>query len=149
VKHLVIDRVHDRGEHGVFGTADLLQDERPLYSFFSGEEEWRDNQPNISCIPVGAYALRKVASPKFGDTYQICDVPGRKNVLVHWGNTEEDTEGCVLLGLSMGFTVVEKDEETGKRAKKLSVLQSKAAWEKFMKLMGGEDGLVTIRWYGE
>lgn len=62
------------------------------------ERPWEDNKENVSCIPAGRYRCRKIRSPKFGDTYEICDVPGRTHVLLHWGNYIEDTEGCVLVG---------------------------------------------------
>lgn len=62
------------------------------------ERPWADNAQNISCIPAGRYRCRRIRSPKFGNTYEICDVPGRTNVLFHSGNTIEDTQGCILVG---------------------------------------------------
>jgi hypothetical protein len=62
------------------------------------ERPWADNQQNVSCIPAGRYRCRKLRSPKFGSTYEICDVPGRTHVLFHAGNTIEDTAGCILVG---------------------------------------------------
>lgn len=62
------------------------------------EEPWNDNQPGVSCIPAGRYRCRRVRSPKFGVTFEVCDVPGRSHILFHSGNTIEDTEGCILVG---------------------------------------------------
>lgn len=62
------------------------------------ERPWLDNQQNVSCIPKGRYRCRRIRSPKFGSTYEICDVPNRTHVLFHSGNTIEDTEGCILVG---------------------------------------------------
>ena len=62
------------------------------------ERPWQDNERNVSCIPAGRYRCRKIRSPKFGNTYEICEVPGRTNVLFHSGNTIEDTQGCILVG---------------------------------------------------
>lgn len=62
------------------------------------ERPWLDNKQDVSCIPAGRYRCRKIRSPKFGNTYEICDVPGRTHVLFHAGNTISDTEGCVLVG---------------------------------------------------
>lgn len=62
------------------------------------EPPWRDNAVGRSCIPVGQYTCRRVQSPKFGNTFEITDVPGRTHVLFHKGNTEDNTEGCVLVG---------------------------------------------------
>lgn len=149
MKHLIIDRVHDRNEDGVFGTADLFDGDRRLFTFFSLEEEWLDNKPRESCVLTGTYTLRLVDSPHFGKIYTLVDVPGRDLVRIHVINTEEDTEGCIGLGLALGIIVVKKDEKLGRPNKKLGITGSKAAIEKFMQLMNGEDGLVTIRWFGE
>lgn len=65
------------------------------------ERPWLDNQPNISCIPPGHYTCRRVRSPRFGDTFEICDVPGRSHILFHAGNRPEDTLGCVLTGRTL------------------------------------------------
>lgn len=45
------------------------------------------------------YQITLENSPRFGpDTLTIRDVPGFVGVRMHAGNTEADTEGCVLLG---------------------------------------------------
>jgi hypothetical protein len=62
------------------------------------ELPWLDNQPQISCIPKGTYTCRRLNSVKFGETFQVCDVPGRQGILFHAGNTAKDTRGCILLG---------------------------------------------------
>ena len=64
------------------------------------EDAWRDNAREVSCIPAGTYACKRVDSPRFGDTFEITDVPGRSHILFHRGNTEADTKGCVLVGES-------------------------------------------------
>lgn len=64
------------------------------------ERPWKDNQVNISSIPTGDYTCRLVQSPKFGQTYEITNVPGREHVLFHKGNRITDTQGCVLIGES-------------------------------------------------
>lgn len=62
----------------------------------------RGNATNISRIPAGDYICSRVKSPKFGETFEILDVPGRSHVLFHAGNTHVDTHGCVLLGQYWG-----------------------------------------------
>ncbi|WP_291952692.1 DUF5675 family protein [Campylobacter sp.] len=51
-------------------------------------------------------------------------VPLNRRILIHWGNTDEDTKGCILLGL-------EKEKE--------SVKQSRLACKKFYDLMYKKD----------
>jgi hypothetical protein len=62
------------------------------------ERPWVNNEKDVSCIPAGAYRCRKIRSPKFGDTYEICNVQNRTNVLFHKGNFLYDTHGCILVG---------------------------------------------------
>ena len=62
------------------------------------ELPWRNNERNISRIPRGEYICRAVKSPKFGETFEICDVPNRGHILFHRGNYNTDTQGCVLVG---------------------------------------------------
>lgn len=62
------------------------------------ERPWEENATDISCIPAGRYMCRRVRSGRFGDTYEVCDVPGRTNVLFHKGNYVYDTRGCILIG---------------------------------------------------
>ena len=52
-----------------------------------------------SAIPYGTYPLRFTYSPKYGENvWEVCNVPGFKGIRIHAGNTEKDTEGCLLLG---------------------------------------------------
>lgn len=81
--------------------------------------------PDRFVIPAGDYLCRSFHGAKYSDTFEIL-VPGHTAVLFHWGNTEDDTLGCVLLGFSVGWLA-------GKRA----VLQSRNAFKYFMTLVGG------------
>jgi hypothetical protein len=62
------------------------------------ERPWRENRRGESCIPAGRYTCRRVKSPKFGDTFEIVNVPGRSAILFHKGNIDDDTHGCILVG---------------------------------------------------
>ena len=54
---------------------------------------------NQTAIPSGTYELTLENSPHFGeDTLTINRVEGFDKIRMHGGNTEADTEGCVLLG---------------------------------------------------
>jgi len=63
----------------------------------------------ITAIPTGRYRVTlDVQSTKFSKKaiYQFCNgylprlinVPGYEGVLIHVGNTDKDTEGCLLVG---------------------------------------------------
>ena len=40
--------------------------------------------------------------PEGFETFQIIGVPGHEGILIHRGNTQDDSDGCVLIGTSMG-----------------------------------------------
>ena len=85
------------------------------------EKHWRNNEPNISCIPPGNYTCQRITSQKFGQTYEVQNVPGRSSILFHAGNTYADTQGCILVGNQVGHL-------NGYRA----VLESRHAFENLM-----------------
>lgn len=62
------------------------------------EETWLDNKPQISCIPAGTYKATAYSGTKYKNVWIVNDVPGRSAILIHWGNTEANTAGCILLG---------------------------------------------------
>ena len=62
------------------------------------ERPWLNNQRNVSCIPKGSYMCQRIVSLRFGDTFEIMDVPGRSHILFHKGNLKDDSHGCVILG---------------------------------------------------
>lgn len=68
------------------------------------EDEYRENKVHAETrVPCGTYAVDMRYSPKFSPLYGhnmlwIKDVPGFDFILIHKGNTEADTAGCVLVG---------------------------------------------------
>lgn len=64
---------------------------------------WKDNLPNISCIPAGEYKASKHTSPRNGECIAIHDVPGRTHIQIHSGNFTYQIAGCFLVGDSIKF----------------------------------------------
>ncbi len=57
---------------------------------------------NETAIPSGSYEVTLENSPKFGpDTMTINKVPGFATIRIHAGNTQMDTEGCVIVGYKL------------------------------------------------
>lgn len=82
-------------------------------------------------IPPGTYTCKRGMhqlehSPAPFETFEILGVPGHTNILLHIGNRNEDSAGCILLGstlqLNMGI-----------------ICASKQAFDKFMELEQGVD----------
>lgn len=66
------------------------------------ELPWRGNAPLISSIPDGRYSglLRYDHPDKW--RIELKGVPGRQAVQIHTGNSPDDSEGCILIGLKLG-----------------------------------------------
>ena len=92
------------------------------------EPSWEDNKKGISCIPSGPYSCKRVKSPRFGDTFEILDVEGRTHILFHKGNSERNTQGCVLIA-----------EEFGILNGKAAVLASGRGYREFMNILKDVD----------
>jgi hypothetical protein len=67
------------------------------------ELAWNNNDSDTSCIPAGSYICIPHDSAKFPDTWEVSDVPDRSAILIHNGNVEENTHGCILVGDSEGM----------------------------------------------
>lgn len=67
------------------------------------ENPWLNNHSNISAIPLGTYKVKSYTSAKYPDVWEIQDVEGRSKILIHWGNFERNTQGCILVGKTWTF----------------------------------------------
>uniref|UniRef100_UPI000575EF6E DUF5675 family protein n=1 Tax=Campylobacter jejuni TaxID=197 RepID=UPI000575EF6E len=91
-------------------------------------------------IPEGNYNLKRHSPSRFENTLISItkkdddtminvyndEVPASRAILIHWGNTDKDTQGCILLGLT-------KDNNNE------SVGQSRQACKEFYDLMYKKD----------
>ena len=74
-----------------------------------------------TAIPCGVYEIVLTMSPRFKKVLPLLlDVPHFEGVRIHTGNTEKDTEGCILVGYN---------KVKGK------VINSKIAFDKVMKYL--------------
>ena len=82
-----------------------------LFECFGLEDEFREvKMAGETRIPAGRYKvkLRTVGgfhtkySKRFGSEHhgmlQVMDVPGFEYILIHLGNDDDDTDGCLLVG---------------------------------------------------
>ena len=116
----------DFSPKGVFGMLSNLEETFECYTL---EHAYGD--PNSSdwlpVIPPGVYKCERGLHKLDGmikpfTTYEITDVKGHSGLLFHAGNTENDSHGCVLLGLER------KDD---------MILHSRAAFTAFMNVLEG------------
>ena len=131
MRHFSLKRMTDNGN----STTSILKDKGGYKLFNTLENAWKDNQTNISCIPIGEYVCDRYGSKRHGNTFIVKDVPGRSGILFHKGNWAKDTEGCILLG-----KVFIRDEKNG-----TGVGRSADAVAEFLHLLRDDDSfLLTI-----
>ena len=86
------------------------------------EDEYRETKVmSETRIPAGTYkiTLRKVGGfhgryeAKYGEMHKgmlwVRDVPGFEYILIHTGNTDEHTAGCLLVGDSQQNNIIKAD----------------------------------------
>jgi hypothetical protein len=106
------------------------------------EDEIRPaKDPGRTAIPKGSYRVTVEPSPHFTaklgrpvELPRLHDVPGFDGVLIHGGNTAEDSLGCVLVGMhrikpgeirgSMSLDLTQRLKRT-KEEIKLNILEAK------------------------
>jgi len=89
---------------------DISNRERKFLCYTLEDESRTKKVAGETCIPEGEYrlGLRTVGgfdakyAHRFADIHmgmlEVLDVPNFKYILIHCGNTDEDTAGCLLLG---------------------------------------------------
>lgn len=85
---------------GTFGR--LFLDQQEMYTFYTVEQPWQANILFISCIPEGTYVCAPYSSQKYPSTWEITKVPNRTAILFHVGNTRNDFQGCIGVGVGLG-----------------------------------------------
>ncbi len=133
--NLILSRAQSRAE-GIFGE---ILDEGDKFIFVTLEHAYPMDTGFSGArfspkVPVGTYTCRRgkhrLASMKEDfETFEVLEVPGHTGVLFHCGNTNQDSQGCILLG-----TVMVRD----------TILNSRVAFSKFMELQLGVDEFMLL-----
>jgi len=120
---------------GTFGYIDLPNGKR----IYTCERPWLSNRQNESCIPDGAYILKKRRSPvverttgaDFKEGWEVTGVPERTFIMIHPGNWPKNVEGCIAVGrkyqLLNGLNGVIESRSTFRCL--MSALASETCWQ--------------------
>ena len=112
--------------------SNVLEDtDRGLDSSMSIDKVKQLKKPSITAIPRGTYEITlDVVSPKYstnsfykqvcnGKVPRLLNVKGFEGILIHAGNTEKNTDGCLLVGVNKVKGQVINSKETFKELYKL------------------------------
>lgn len=134
----VLER-HESGDQGTFGRMWM-----PGLSLYSGELAWRDNLPNISCLPQpGLHQVVWTWSPAFRRfMYLLLNTAPRAGIRAHSANFMGDASkgwrrqlnGCIALGERLGWMDGQK-----------ALLVSAPAVRRFEAHMGHRPFMLEIR----
>lgn len=101
---------------GIFGT--LFYDDGEFLSY-TLEHSYSDRSRFAAKIPEGVYTCKRgihqlANGKKSFETFEITSIPGHSGIIFHVGNFNDDSTGCVLLGLDIG-TIGEQQVMTNSR----------------------------------
>lgn len=106
---------------------------KKIAEFDTLELSYKNNQRRISCIPDGTYSVVPKFSFRHGTCFEVQNVPERDAILIHKGNFNSQTKGCILIG--HGFKDVNNDFE-------LDVLNSKIAMEQLLVVLKAPTSII-------
>lgn len=102
IEKLLIERYSYSDNQTIGNLFGLTKENHSVFNCDTLELPWKNNQKKISCIPTGIYKVKKRFSEKYKNHLHITEVTGRSYILIHSGNYNTDTLGCVLVG-ELGF----------------------------------------------
>lgn len=75
-----------------------------VFSCFTIELPWRNNNVKTSCVPCATYPLVWEFSQHFGrNLWEVKNVPGRDEAKIHPANRVSELLGCIGLGDGIGM----------------------------------------------
>lgn len=141
MRRITLNRL-ESSDQGTFGIL-KVPDNEWIYYFYTGELAWRDNAPNVSCIPAGLFKCTWTYSPRFKrNMYLVEGVKDRAGIRKHSANFMGDDSkgfkrqlnGCIALGEKLGWIDGQK-----------ALLLSAPAMRRFEALLNGEPFELEIR----
>lgn len=140
---LLIERFSSSDKQ-ILGKLYLYDNTNLVYTCYTLELPWKDNEKMVSCIPPKpggrlSYKLKVVdSSPSFNYKHiDILDVENRTYIKIHRGNYRHEIKGCVLCGTDL----VDLNNDGLKDVK-----SSKVALDKILELSNEDLTLLTITW---
>lgn len=141
--NLTLVRSHST-DKGVFG--EILDDAGKHLVFtlehsYQGTVDVKDTEGKalppiwVAKLPYGTFTCKRGQHQLHSgpiETFEVTGVPGHTGILIHPGNTEDASEGCILVGIGRTF-----DQAGG--GLPVALTQSRDAFKAFLDLQAGVD----------
>tara|TARA_B110000091_G_scaffold212464_1_gene259259 strand:- start:770 stop:1174 length:405 start_codon:yes stop_codon:yes gene_type:complete len=125
----------DEGIEQTLGHFTLYDGLEKVFECVTLELPYEDNLTCISCVNKGVYEVTHRYSEKYKNHLILNDVPNRRYILIHYGNYNTDTEGCILVGSR--FAQVNQDSL-------LDITSSRRTLSELLEATNGEGFKLTI-----
>lgn len=126
-------KLYRHSDNGVQTLGELIVNEgnTELFRCVTLELPYKDNQRNISCIPVGVYPCRWTLSYRMNTmTYEVTQVPNRSGIRIHSANYFSQLLGCIALGTTLADINHDGEQDA---------INSRATVKKFSEVMQKTD----------
>lgn len=125
----------DEGIEQTLGHFTLYDGLEKVFECVTLELPYEENLTDISCVNKGVYEVTHRYSEKYKNHLILNDVPNRRYILIHYGNYNTDTEGCVLVGSR--FAQINQDSL-------LDITSSRRTLSELLEATNGEGFKLTI-----
>ena len=125
----------DEGIEQTLGHLTLYDGLEKVFECVTLELPYEYNLTSISCVNKGVYQVTHRYSEKYKNHLILNDVPNRRYILIHYGNYNTDTEGCILVGSR--FAQINKDSL-------LDITSSRRTLSELLEATNGEGFKLTI-----
>lgn len=118
---------------GIFG---VLLDEAGTLQAYTLEHAYQSEGTWQPKLPHGTYTCKRGQHALHSgpiETFEVTGVAGHSGILIHPGNTEEASEGCILVGSARTFN---------SDSRPMGLLESRAAFNRFLSLEAGQDEFI-------
>lgn len=99
-----LQRISDTGKE-TLGVFSFIKSDGQLWIGKSLELPWKQNLPEVSCIPQGTYSVVYTRSNRLSRltgkdyfTYEVLNVPQRTGIRLHSANYFAQLHGCIAIG---------------------------------------------------
>ncbi len=141
MKVVTVLRLPEHEFYGTFGV--FIDSDEGVPICVTVERTWKNNGLN-SCISEGEYICKRTEYIKGSyETFEVTGVKGRSRILIHKGNLDSQSAGCIILGEKYDPVFNRKTGEMD-----YGILSSGEAFREFMELMEGQEKfkLIITRW---